>query len=81
MGYVDFDGERLFDLRKQVLAELQPLPIDNTHRTINQDYCLQSDSRLRIDSAELKRDVEQAQKNKEELERLQRHDKALREAA
>ena len=60
MGYADFDGERLFDLRRQVLAEMQPLPTDNSRRAIDQDYCLESDSRLRIDSRELKRDIDLA---------------------
>lgn len=62
MGYADFDGERLFDLRHQHITPVTDLPLDSP-------YCLQSDSRARIDLMELNYgDVELAQENKNTLE-------------
>ena len=58
MGYVDWDDQRYFDVREIRSQKLVP-----------EERCLESDSRLRIDSMQLKRDVELAQLNKEELER------------
>ncbi|CDW86164.1 UNKNOWN [Stylonychia lemnae] len=73
MGYIEFDKQRYWDLRDQVIYDVVGLPLVQ---------CLNSDSRYRIDSqALLTGDVEQAQKNKEILEHLQRHDRANREAA
>ena len=55
--------------------ELVPLDTDSK-------YCLQSDSRNRIDLVELFKGNDQvAQDNKTELEVQQRHDRKLREAA
>jgi len=71
MGYIDFDGIRYWDLREQELFDVVPSP----------DH-LASDSRLRIDSiALLQGDVDQAQANKEQIERVQRNDRKLREEA
>ena len=81
MGYVDFDGQRYFDVRDQRLQPVVPLT-NNLRPDGSRVYCLESDSRLRIDSQQLRAgDVAQAQANKEALEKLQRHDRALREAA
>lgn len=65
MGYVDFDGKRYLDLRQQQIAKIMPMEFQG-----GRDYCLQSDSRFRIDAMELGKDVEQAQRNKETLEVL-----------
>lgn len=48
---------------------------------LNDRFCLESDSRKRIDARELKKDIDLAQTNKEYLENLQRNDRALREKA
>jgi hypothetical protein len=42
MGYVDFDGERLFDLREAPSQPVLDLPCEDS-------LCLESDSRRRID--------------------------------
>ena len=49
MGYMDFDGERLFDIRhlEEDLAQ-EPLPIDSSS-----PLCLPSDARNRSDLQEL----------------------------
>ena len=73
MGYMDFDGQRYFDLREQDVREVKPLDINK---------CLESDSRLRIDLVELARNDEiAAQENKDFLEVTQRRDRDNREAA
>ena len=76
MGYLDFDGERLFDIRhmeEDIVSE--PLPLENKY-----PLCLQSDSRNRPDLSELYLgNTEAAQDNKHELEVAQRKDRKLRE--
>eukprot|EP00347_Sterkiella_histriomuscorum_P010094 403338699 len=73
MGFMDFDGIRYWDLRDQIIYESQGKPLV---------LCLPTDSRIRIDSqALLGGDVEQAQRNKESLEHLQRSDRTNRENA
>ena len=73
LGFCDFDGKRYWDLREQIVHPVQGKPLEKS---------LQSDSRLRIDSqALLAGDVEQAQKNKDQMEGIQRRDKDLREQA
>lgn len=72
MGYMDVGGVRYFDVR-----ELNKLyfPVSNLS-----DMALPSDSTQRIDSTALKsKNIPLAQKNKEELEELQRYDRKLRE--
>jgi len=73
MGYVDFDGERYWDLRdedtfkkhfKPNQLDRSPLPSDCTKRADRN--CLVED------------DFDQAQAEKEKLEELQRHDRKLR---
>lgn len=45
MGYMDFDGERLFDIRQQELdCDAKPLPLES-----QRPLCLKSDSRHRPD--------------------------------
>ena len=53
MGYVNFEDERYFDLRHQELAEIQTVDLDDR-------FCLESDSRKRIDARELKTDIDLA---------------------
>lgn len=48
MGYADFDGERLFDLREQQLIKQHDLPLD-----FKSPLCLPSDSRNRLDLIEI----------------------------
>ena len=49
MGYMDFDGERLFDIRQTELdCEAKPLPLESKN-----PLCLESDSRHRPDLQEL----------------------------
>ena len=82
MGYIDIDGRRYFDVRDQKVQPPLALNAGGDRANGYGVYCLESDSTLRIDSLQLQLgDVVQAQTNKEELERLQRHDRALREAA
>ena len=83
MGFVDIDGKRYFDVREQIAQPVLPNKPDSTDpKDGSKIYCLESDSRQRIDSQQLQQgDVVQAQTNKETLEKLQRHDRALREAA
>ena len=83
MGYLDIDGKRYFDVREQNIQPIIPFTNDNNLQTDGSKvYCMQSDSRLRIDSLQLEAgDVVQAQTNKEAIERMQRHDRTLREAA
>ena len=62
MGFLDFDGERYWDVREQLL-----MPVHDGHGFRK----LPSDSRNRTDLTELKRgDVDRAQEQKEELEEL-----------
>ena len=78
MGYIDFDGERYFDIR-HMESDLQsvPLPLEN-----RKPMCLKSDSRNRPDLQELNLGhTEVAQENKHELETAQRRDRKLREQA
>lgn len=73
MGYLDFDGVRYWDLREQFKYEVDRGPMEKA---------LKSDSRNRIDSlALLAGTIEQAQLNKEELEKIQRSDRKRREEA
>ena len=75
MGYADFDGERLFDLREQELMKQDELPLTSK-------ACLPSDCRNRPDLSELLLgNQDQAQTNKETLENIQRRDRKLRAAA
>ena len=48
LGYLDFDEERLLDLREEDTYELNDLPTDS-----KEPLCLHSDSRNRIDLVEL----------------------------
>ena len=85
MGYLDFDGERYWDVRYTPSYVPQPVPKDEKVLQDNQDglrLVLESDTTLRADScALLDGDIEQAQVNKNDMEELQRHDRKLREAA
>jgi hypothetical protein len=64
MGYIDFDGERYFDLRDQEALEVIDIPLNST-----KPLCLESDSRKRIDLVELfSGDPDVAQQNKNTLE-------------
>lgn len=74
MGHVDFDGVRYWDLReedynpkhfKPYMLDENPLPSDSTMR---------EDRNKLVDE-----DYYEAQKAKEDLEELQRHDRKLRE--
>ena len=77
VGYLDFDNQRLFDVRAMDNYELIDLPLGS-----QDPYCLVSDSRKRIDLTELfKGNSEVAQENKTTLEVLQRKDRKLREQA
>jgi len=78
MGYFDFDGERLFDIRHIEDDNAQsPVPLES-----KRPLCLQSDSRFRNDLQELfNGNNEQAQDNKHLLEVDQRKDRQLRAAA
>ncbi len=70
---MDFSGIRYWDVRDQIVYMPTPRPLSE---------CITSDSRNRIDSvALLSGDVEQAQRNKEQMEQLQRHDRTIRENA
>ena len=76
MGHMDFDNERLFDIRclETDLAQL-PLPLESL-----EPLCLQSDSRHRSDLQELHAgNTDTAQENKHLLEVAQRKDRKLRE--
>jgi len=78
MGYFDFDGERLFDIRhiEDDIAQT-PLPLES-----KKPLCLLSDSRFRNDLQELLNgNNDQAQENKHLLEVAQRRDRQLRAAA
>ena len=75
MGYIDFDGVRYWDLRDEIQfpkhfkpqwLEKNPLPSDSTKRGDRMQLCLN--------------DYDEAQKEKELLEEMQRHDRKLREA-
>ena len=73
MGYIDFDGVRYWDIRKQ-----QNFGIIDTARS----KAAKSDWRNRTDTiAHLAGDMEQAQINKDAQENLQRAERKLREAA
>lgn len=78
MGYMDFDGERLFDIRAtEQDLEHKPLPLESVN-----PLCLKSDSRHRSDLQELlANNTDVAQENKHILEVLQRKDRKLREQA
>lgn len=74
MGYVDFDGQRYWDIRHM-----------HNHEIICADLlkeALRSDCRNRGDSIGLiEGDIDRAQQNKDNLEVKQRADRKLREAA
>ena len=74
MGYMDFNGQRYFDIRHNEDI-YYPIILDG-------ETALESDSTKREDSVTLAAgDQDAAQKRKEELEELQRKDRRLREAA
>ena len=77
MGYFDIDGVRYWDIRDKDMfftpAEMRPTNLPGV---------IPSDSTLRNDSiAMLNRPIEEAQVAKEDMEKLQRHDRKLREEA
>ncbi len=73
LGFIDFDGRRYWDIREQQVYPVQGRSLEQS---------LPSDSRKRPDSIELlKGNVEIAQENKNEMEKIQRKDKELRENA
>jgi hypothetical protein len=75
MGYVDFDGERYFDARR-----MDEIAFDVQAMDPSKVFVLPSNSNLRQDGAALDAgNLELAQKNKEELEKLQRADRKLRQ--
>jgi len=75
MGYIECDQQRFYDIRQLDVREIAPLDI-------NDKYCLRSDSRWRPDSFELRNgNMDAAQSEKEGLEKIQRHDRKLREEA
>jgi len=77
MGYMDFDGQRYFDVRHLEMLEQSELPLEN-----KAPLCLRSDARHRSDLCELlEGNVEVAQQNKHVLEVDQRRDRKLREQA
>lgn len=48
MGFLDFDGERFFDVREMENYKLTDLPLNN-----KEPICLSSESRNRSDLSEL----------------------------
>ena len=83
MGYLDFDGERYWDVRKQVNYLPQDLPKTETVLPGGKtSLLLPSDTTFRPDTCQmLAGDVESAQQCKNDLEEIQRRDRKLREAA
>ena len=83
MGYIDFDGERFWDVRKQV--NYKPVDLSKEERIMPgglSPLLLPSDTTYRLDSLTLETgDVEAAQLRKNEMEEAQRYDRKLREAA
>ena len=83
MGYIDFDGQRFWDIRKQV--NYLPVDISKQEKAIQGGVLplvLPSDTTYRPDSRTLQAgDVEEAQLRKNEMEEAQRHDRKLREDA
>ena len=68
LEYIEIDGERYWDIRKNINIESYPIK--------NQ---IKSSSIYRPDSLKLlEKDLEGAQEKKDELENLQRHDRKLR---
>ena len=68
LEYIEIDGERFWDIRKNINIEAYPIP--------NQ---IKSSSIYRPDSLKLlEKDLEEAQKKKNEQEEIQRHDRKLR---
>ena len=68
LEYIEIDGERYWDIRKNINIQAYPIP--------NQ---IKSSSIYRPDSLKLlEKDLEGAQEKKDELENLQRHDRKLR---
>ena len=75
MGYFDIDGVRYWDIRDKDMF-FTPTEMNPT----NLPVIIPSDATLRTDSiAMLTGTMEQAQIEKENLEKLQRHDRKLRE--
>ena len=73
MGYIEFDGRRYWDERRQTNYGIQGLLLDRA---------LQSDWRHRPDTIKHQEgEMEAAQENKDMLENRQRADRRLREAA
>ncbi|CAI2369651.1 unnamed protein product [Moneuplotes crassus] len=73
-GYLEFNGERYWDIRETKVFDIIPSPASST---------LPSDSRCRIDLIACKaedKDSDIPQDKKDELEDLQRHDAKLRKA-
>lgn len=84
MGYIDFDGQRYWDARETKSYEPVPVPLEetSTDAMMSMPVVLPSDTTLREDArALLAGDVEQAQRNKDMMEEMQRNDRKLREAA
>ena len=84
MGYLDIDGERRWDIRKQV--NYLPRDLNKAELATSPNgkmpLVLPSDTTYRLDSLTLEEgDVEAAQLRKNEMEEAQRHDRKLREAA
>ena len=84
MGFIEFNGERYWDVRDQVNFSVQPIPEEETVTDLPGSLPLRiaSDCSLRADSlALIGGDVVQAQTNKNAMEEQQRSDRKLREAA
>ena len=73
MGFAEFSNQRYWDIREQEKIWFPIVKIDPSKT-------LESDSSKRIDSITLKTgDMTAAQRDKEILEHIQRHDRKLRE--
>lgn len=73
MGYIEWDGERWWDIRSMQNFKIIEPPLD---KVLSSDWRNRSDTRALVAD-----DVVQAQVNKDAQENLQRADRKLREAA
>lgn len=69
LGFVEFDGERYWDIRETVYLK----EYDNPNQRASSS--LYREDRIYLE----KKNVKKGQENKERLENLQRHDRKLRE--
>ena len=84
MGWIEFDGERYFDVREMQNFKASQIPESITCSSAQNSFRkkLQSDATERLECISfLGGDVEKAQIDKNDMEMIQRNDRKLREEA